>query len=111
MLRGVRTQYLRRRLRLLSVFAFLGTNSLLFGGVLFCTGRQRIVATVCLLLLNILMLESVILTLTDKQRYKREAKVGREANQRGADAINLSGDFRPKALAFAKRFFVRPKSD
>jgi hypothetical protein len=47
--------------------------------------------------------------LTDKQWYKRMAKAGRKATQRGANY--LPAHFRPNAIAFAKRLFGGRKSD
>jgi hypothetical protein len=115
MLRGTRTQYLRRRTRL---FFWLSVPLAIFlfsVPVVVSTGWQRIAWAAVLLPPLIFALLLVISRLTDKQWFREQAELQRKMNQSGADAVYLPGwpssRATEKAIVFAKRLFGRPKSD
>jgi uncharacterized membrane protein len=111
MLRGTRTQYLRRR-QYLSVWIWVPFAFCLCAiPVALSTGWQRILWAFIMGSLYIFVLLHIISRLTDKQWYKQMAESGLKANQRGADAVYMPGLYRPKAIHFAKRLFSKRKSD
>ena len=111
MLRGTRTQYLRRRQRLMFwLFVPFGA-SFLFVPVVLSTGWERIFWASVMVPMYIFTLLLGIARLTDKRWYRQMAQAGQGANKRGADATSLPGLYRPRAIAFAKRIFGGGKSD
>ena len=115
MLRGTRTQYLRRQL----YFGVWPGVFLLFfvfsTPVMLSTGWQRMAWAAVLLPAYILIVLLTIARLTDKRWYREQVGLQRKMNQRGADAVYLPGwpssRATEKAIAFAKRLLGRPKSD
>ncbi len=110
MLRGTRTQYLRRRQ---SILFWVGLPFLLCmfaAPVADSTGWERKFWISVMVPTYILSLLLAFARLTDKQWYKQMAKAGRKANQhRGPIYFPPSGATR--ALAFAKRIFGGGKSE
>jgi hypothetical protein len=105
MLRGTRTQFLRRRayftVVLLPVLVIL-LSALVVGS----TGRDRIFFAVSDGAFIIAGVRNV-LRLTDKRWLKEQAKMQRRATAHGDGSIRLRGDYRPRAIAFAKRLFAK----
>ena len=111
MLRGTRTQYLRRR-QYLSTWIWVPFSFFFYSiPVVLSTGWQRIALAAVLLPTWILALLVVISRLSDTQWYRKQADLQRKMNQRGADATYMPGLHRKKAIAFAKRLFGKPRSD
>jgi hypothetical protein len=112
MLRGTRTQYLRRTYYFVVVAGFLSLNVLVFSLVLASTGWQRKGGAALLLLTDIFMLLLVIARLTDKHWYREQAELQRKASlRRGASISFPSNPATKRSLAFAKRLFGRRESD
>ncbi len=111
MLRGTRTQYLRRSTRLF-VWVWVSLAIFVFSApIVTSTGWQRMAWAAVILPPGIFAVLLVISTLTDTRAYRKQAELQREANQRGDGTVNLPGLYRPRAIAFAKRLFDRRKSD
>ena len=108
MLRGTRTQYLRRQ-RYILFIAVLPATPIFLIPLVGSTGWLRIALEVVLPPIYVLYILMAVSRLTDKQSYRQQAKLQRKMNQRGADAVHLPGypstRATEKALAFAKRLF------
>ena len=111
MLRGTRTQYLRRGYYFVVVAGFLSLNAVFFSLVLASTGWQRKGGAAVLLLTDIFMLLLAISRLTDKQRYREQAELQRKASLRRGPIHFPAARAHERALAFAKRLFGRRESD
>ena len=109
MIRGTRTQYLRRSMRLF-VWVWVPLAIFVFSApIVLSTGWQRVAWAAVLLPPGIFAVLLMISMLTNKQFYREQAKLQRKMNQLGADAVYLPGypstRATEKALAFAKRLF------
>ena len=111
MLRGTRTQYLRRAHYLVVVAGFLSLNVVLFSIVLDSTGWQRKGWAAVLLLTDNLYVLLAISRLTDKQFYRDRAELEREASLRRGPIYFPSARATERALAFARRLFRRRELD
>ena len=111
MLRGTRSQYLRRR-NYISVWVGIPFAACFFAiPVALSTGWWRTFWEVVMPPAFILSILLGIARLTDKRWYREQAALQRKMNQRGADATYMPGLHRTKAIAFAKRVFGGSKSD
>jgi hypothetical protein len=111
MLRGTRTQYLRRRQY---IFVWVGIPfwfCFLAVFVALSTGWWRTFWEVVMPPTFILVTLLAIARLTDKQWYREQAHLQREMNRRGADATYMPGLYRTRAITFAKRLFGQRNSN
>jgi hypothetical protein len=110
MLRGTRTQYLRRLQYFFLWFGFFSWFCILSVPVVLSTGWERIFWLCVSVPMYILSLLLGITRLTDKRWYRWIAEAERKANQRRGP-IYFPSTVTERALAFAKRIFGGDKSD
>jgi len=111
MLRGTRTQYLRRLQRLMFwIFVPLALLIYAVPVVVLSAGWERILWISVMVPMYILCLLLFITRLTDKRWYRWIAEAERKANQRRGP-IYFPSTVTERALAFAKRIFGGDKSD
>jgi hypothetical protein len=110
MLRGTRTQYLRRQRYILFIVALFAT-AMFWVPLVLSTGWFKTVCEFVVPPAYVLYILMAVSRLTDKQSYRDRAELERKASLRRGRIYFPSARAHERALAFAKRLFGRRESD
>jgi hypothetical protein len=110
MLRGTRTQYLRRQ-RYLLFIAALPAMTIFLVPLVLCTGWWRVVGEVVLPPICVLYILVAVAKLTDNHSYRERARLEQNASLRRGPIYFPAARAHERALAFVRRLFGRRDSN